>query len=313
MPDTTERLIQFFRVKDLATQSGDNTFHGTWGAIDRALSLPLRNADEVRYLNIAGGDALSVFPLPNAQHSDQPAVRFCRLRRTAIPMIERQGDFEGLDLGNTGRLAEAIQVVIFKDGVVGADYNNDGPRLPALRHYLLNKPADEGPALSFEPLVRGNIDDLLDALTDLRMMRLEVRPAYSSRLRQTDAAIADAVDAQGNVLGDSPVAIVEAKLRTRSQQETALSRLKNGILAMIHEPDFSEQVSTFKLKGKSDHTGRVEEIDILADRIVTRRSFVKQDSNHKALDPDDAARVIRDAYNDIEDEIKDSPSLRITE
>ena len=275
MAETIDRLIQFFRVRNLVGQHDDIIFHDTWDALESALQVPLRDSDPVRYLDIGGGDALAVFEIPFPFGEEQRAVRFCRLRSSAIPEIERRDAFQGLPMQDDANLAEPIHIVVFDNGVVGADFNRDGPRTSQLRHYLLNRAGDEFPPLSFEPLVRGDVHGLLDDLDDLRFMRFEVHPDYARVVSQFDGGLTDAVRAQRNVLVQRPVAIIEARMRTRREREGALNVAKTGILAMIDRPDFFDYVSTLKFKGKNGYTGRSEEIDILGDRIVTRRAFVK--------------------------------------
>ena len=122
------------------------------GAIAKIASLPFN--EQGRYQVSSNEDVLlalfvdsGTFPL---------RLQFACIRRDNLPVVEKGGDLSPLKLDDDAGLMDCCHVVIFDDGIVAAEFNQEGPRLRRLGQYLMFKGGLPSPP-RFNPLFQTDV------------------------------------------------------------------------------------------------------------------------------------------------------------
>ena len=311
--NTLERKIHFYRA-DIGNDAGGRPFpFDPAPALERIKDLPFTNDESGRYLFEPDGNALCVVDYSD---SDNQRIRFCRVRRTGLPQLERAGNISDLDIAPDTGLLEAVHVVFFPDNVVGAEYNHFGPRVSRLGSYLSEKSGNELrpltsrnelQPLTFRPLFRPDAAEQLDRLTDLRSLEFSVSPAYTSIVRQAEPSLADAFDANARVLEEPK--IVRLLLIEKENQSGFLNKMRNPLKRLVTDDAIHENSDRLQVKGRCEDTGRVETINLLNDMLISPEQIVRLNERGRALDPESAFQAIREAYERLYDDIQNATSV----
>lgn len=298
MANTLERKIYFYRAYIGNDDSGTPLIFDPRPALRAINSLHFTD-DGGRYEFDLEGNALCLVDYPS---SSNPAVQFFRVRRTGLPLLERAGHIQNLDLDPDTGLLEAIHVVFFPDNIVGSEYNHFGPRLSRLGHYLHTKSEGAVPKAIFRPILRGDATKQLERLTDIRLLELSIRPAYAEIVRQADRSLADAIDANSRVLDDPETVQIVIKPQKQSRG-AALDKLGSRFRQLFNQDGLLQNADRFQLRGKCADTARVETIDLLKDQLISTKRIVRLNERSRALDPDSAFQAILEAYKELYDDL----------
>ena len=297
--NTLERKILFFRADIGEDDGGRPLAFDPSPALDAINALPFSNDDAGRYESEADGNALCLINHSNEQRS---AVQFCRVRRNGLPQLEEAGQVKDLDLAPETGLLEAMHIVFFPGNIVGAEYNHFGPRISRLGNYLHQKSNQVVSRVSFRPLLRGDAAEQLERLVDLRLFEFSILPSYVEITRQAAPSLHDAFAANNRLL-ESPETL-QLVLQPRKEDRTAfLQRIKDPLNGVFSSNGFQEGSRRLQVRGKCADSGRVETIDLLKDHLVSVQRIVRMNERSRALDPDSAIQAIRDAYQQLGDDL----------
>lgn len=300
-PPTIERKIHFYRADAGVDGGGRPLTFDPAPALAAITVRPFSDGNEGRYL--VGDDGNAICAWPGAVGAP-PSLRFCQIRRTGLPQLEQGGQVSDLDIDTDAGLLEPVHVVFFRDNIVGADFNFYGPRISRLGYYLRVKSGNAVPLATFHPLLRNDVAEQLDHLTELRLFDFKVKPAYIDMIQQADASLGEAFAANARVLdGDSEDIQVILK-PSKGTWTNALRRLIRPIKALARRRDLRENAERFQVKGKHDETNRVEIIDLLRDQLIARKQVLRLGERSRAVDADSAFSAIRAAYEELADNLR---------
>lgn len=305
VPGTLERKIYFYRA-DIGTDEGGRplTFDPT-PALDAIYSLPFTDDAHGRYEFDTDGNALSV---RRYHSSSNVTLQFGRVRRNGLPQLEQAGNISDLVLAADEGLLEATHIVFFSDNIVGAEYNHFGPRVSRLGSFLHEKSDGAVPRAIFRPILRGDAAKQLDRLSDLRVLDLSVMPSYVDVVRQSHVSLADALAANGRVL-ESPK-VLQVILKPEREASTGfLANMTGGLRELVSNGNVHGGADRLQVRGRCKDTNRVETIDLLKDQLISTKAIVRMNQRSRALVPSAAFQAIRDAYQDLQDELESSPSV----
>lgn len=290
---TVERKIYFYRVDAGHDEAGRSITFGVPECLKHIDGLPLASGE--RYWD-EGADRHCCW-IDNAASPQR--LRFARVRRSALPQMERGGLLQGLSLPSNAGLAEQIHVVFFPKEIVGVDFNFYGPRLSRLGGYL----AEKGclPVLSFEPLLNNDVLRSVQRLEEVTMLQLRIRAPFADVIAKRSRSLGAAFRAAANA-GDADV--VEVVLRPAPWSKGHLAdRLVRVVRSLAGDTSVREQALSFKLRGRTED-GLTDVIDVLADQLITTKRIVQQDDRSKALDRDAAYVAIREAYAELRPQLE---------
>ena len=268
--------------------------------------LPFLDGPTGRYLLDDDGNAVCAWP---GAHRALQSLRFCQIRRTGLPQLERAGTVSDLNIAADAGLLETVHVTFFPDNIVGADFNFYGPRLSRLGYYLRLKSGNRIPLAIFNPLLRNDMAEQLDHLTEIRLFDLKVKASYVETIRKADASLGDAFDANARVL-DGAVDELELVLKpSKESRPSALRRLRDGLKTLARGRGLRENAQRFQVKGKHDGTGKVEIIDLLHDQLISRKQVLRIGERSRAVNADSAFEAISAAHDELGEYLRQAASL----
>lgn len=305
-PPTLERKIHFYRADTGVDGGGRPLPFDPAPALTAIAGLPFADGPAGRYM--VGDDGNAVCVWPGGGRALQ-TLRFCQIRRTGLPQLEQAGTVSDLNIAADAGLLEPVHVAFFPDNIVGADFNFYGPRLSRLGYYLRVKSGNAVPLASFYPLLRHDVAEQLDHLTELRLFDLKVKASYVEIVRQADASLGDAFAANARVL-DGEVEELELVLKpSKDARHGALQRLIAPLKALVRGRELRENARRFQVRGKHDETGKVEVIDLLRDQLIARKQILRLGERSRAVNSTSAFEAIRAAHDELGDDLRRAASL----
>lgn len=293
---TVERSIHFYRADVGADKNGRPLQFDPKPALSAITALPFDNVG--RYQAIEDGNSISVW-VDRATSTGR--LRLGTVRRNGLPPVEQNGRLSELTIPANAGLAEQIYVVFFANNIVGADFNFYGPRVSRLGAYLWEKARNSGPKVVFEPLIRRDVSEQLNRLTDIRLFSLRIRSSFAATIAKADKSLGAAF-AAAKKMGD--VQDLEIVLRPRRySRESMGGRLLAAAKKIARIDGLREEAQNFQLKGLDSETDKVHLVDVLSDKLIVKKRIMQQDSRTRALDPASAYFSISAAYAEISNEL----------
>lgn len=307
--DTTERRIVFYRADAGLDDDGYPRPVDLAQAIEHIDTLPFD--ENGRYL-FGADDTITCCWVD--ERGNPARLRLATVRRSGLPQVEDLGDLLPLDIAERQGIADQTHVALFPrlvDGVpttiAGAVFNFYGPRVPRLGYYLMMRASGLAPRVTFRPLLRRDTTALLEQLEDIRLFRLRVQPAFVQSVSAENQAIGTAFQL-AREQGEAPDIEVVLRSRRRSRQPIS-GTLLDLARGLSRRDDLQEGALKFEVRGLNGETGRVDLVDVLSDKLVTRRRILRQSGRGRGLDDANAYAAIDDAYGELEDELLTAASV----
>jgi hypothetical protein len=234
----------------------------------------------------------------------QPAqrLRIGDVRRRYLPRVEEQGVLSDLPIRPLAGIAEEVHVVFFENNIVGSEFNFYGPRISRLRRYLAVKTSDAGVVPYFEPLLRNDIREQLGHMEDVRLFDLKIRSSWIETVRRANAELGAAFDA-GARAGHAEEIEIVLKSRAYSRQPIA-RRLLGAAQRLVAADGVRTEALRFNFKGLSQESGRVETMDLLSDKLISKQEIVLANERTRTLDSESAYAAIQRAYSELRDDLE---------
>lgn len=298
------RTIHFYRAEAGYDDAGDRLPIDFAHLLESIECLPFtRDGSPSRY-EWESNDAVhcAVFDPPDTHD----AFKFCRVRNSGLPELERGGEITGLRIEDDQGLAESIHVVFFSDNVVGIEQNRDGPSTTRLAWYLTSKSGNILRPVRLHHLIRHNPVARLNQLRDLTVLDLEIHSSYAEAIAEDSPPLPGAFRGVHDSVGVTEAIRLALKF---PKDERGFRRFAQSIIDLVSSPSFINGAKSFKVQGTNDETGRIDIINLLGDQIVSRRDVELAHAQHRAVDTQAAFKAIRDAYLDLSDDIARASSL----
>ena len=307
--DSVGRKIYFFRADIGVDDGGIPLQFDPLPALKIINSLTFSDDGDSRYQFDIDGNALCIVEPLRRQGRD---MRFCLVRRTGLPQLERRGNITDLNIDQDMGLLEAIHIVFFPVGasgatIVGTEYNHFGPRISRLGSYLYEKSEGTVERPVLKPLLRRDFAEQLNRLGEIRLFEMSISPSFAGVVRDADRSLGEAFDANARVVGSPETISLIARPENRHRR-SFLERL-SGPLRFILNHEQRQQIDKLQIKGKCADTGLVETIDFLKDQFISTKRIFRLNRRSRALDPNSAFQAIREAYNDFREELESAASV----
>jgi hypothetical protein len=245
--------------------------------------------DQGRYQSTSNDGTVLVLFVDQASYPIR--LQFARIRRDNLPVVEKAGDVTPLELDDEAGLMDSSHLVIFPDGVVAAEFNQDAPRIRRLGSYLFFKArANLRSAPRFLPLFQRDVLAELEAFPAITILELEAHSADTELVAEADEHIGAAFRACR-----SAGATRRASLTLNAGRSPGLS-LKNLARKLFSHPSSREGLRKLRVVGGSGEARKP--LDMLEEYLITTQSFVRRDQRSKAIVAEDAYRVLERAYEE---------------
>lgn len=303
MANTIERTIHFFKVVPRTNRQGASYAVDVPAALRAVSALPFDPGG--RYLDEGNGARLCLWP--EAGQSPTRA-RLARVRGGDWPEFEDKGELQALSAPTrTAGLAESIHFAAFADGIVGVEFNFRGPRPSRISHYLMEKAAAQSGRFDLAPLLRLDVTEQLDRLADVRAFSIKTPVSYASVLRKFGDDLPNAIE---GLAAYGKADVVDVILRPQGRKKALSHKLLTLAKRVAGLPDSRTEMDRFVIRGVSGQTGRIEEVDVLSDLLVSKKSVLRQDTRTKAVASESAFTAIKEAYAELERDLRDAAGLR---
>lgn len=304
---TLERSIYFYRI-DAGSIGGKPKALDLSPYVSQVRSLVFEQ-DSRRYWSQDGGDPIGLWTDDDSGLDDRFAL--ATVRRSALPRAESNGSLSALRLGVGGGLHEPIHVRLFDHNIIGVEFNFYGPRITRLSDYLSHA-LDGGTArFKLEALLKQDVLNNLNKQGQIRLLDLQIRSSYAAQLSEAAHGKLGAVLKQSSQLPGVPV--VGVVLRPEPHKRDFLGKsVLESVKSIAGMPGIQTNAAKFLVKGENEETGDIDTLDLLQDKLVSRRSIVSIGRNSRAIDPHSAYEAIGDAYAELEEQLLTAAGASVT-
>ena len=287
---TVERKVYFFRA-DLGLNP-DNT-PASIHPKELLVKLGTLSFDkDERYYFLGSGDALCALEPFEAEGHD--ALRFCKVRRTGLPQLERRGNVTDLDLEIDQGLIEPIHMVFFPDNVIGAEVYREGPRITQFPAYVKHCLGERAPEFSIEALLQPETAAELDQFGEIRLLDIILSRQLYSMSDVPTRFIGRMFD---NVFGMGSLEHAAVALRfDPTDRGGILERAKEALIELAERIDPGERNVRLRIRGVRLDTDSVAELDLLEQRIVSTQLVERVSERGRAVVPEVMFGAIIAAY-----------------
>lgn len=310
-----ERRIFFYRLDAGLDDDGV--------PVDLDLSPVLRRIGTMPFTAGAGGRYLSTDPEAVSvcwidSLEPHPHLRLATVRHSGLPSIEQTGNLRPLLIGADEGVAEQVHVVMFRERVddiwmtlAASEFNFYGPRVSRLANYLRHFGQGNVPPITFRPLLRHDASEALARLQDIRLFSLRVEPSYIDVTRQVDATLGEALDLARRV-GEAEEYEIVMRPKAHSRH-TISDRFLAIARSFVARGDVRLVATSFHVSGRDSTTGRVEQLDLLSDKLIAKAEILRVDEAGRALVSEAAFSAIATAYRDLRDELLIAASVLLVD
>jgi hypothetical protein len=243
---------------------------------DQGRYLPTTDTDNVLVLFVT----TSAFPL---------RLQFGRIRRSDLPLIENAGQISPLKIAQGAGILDWAHMILFEDGILAAEFNRDAPRISRLGEYLYFKGKSVLPnSPKFRPLFQRSILDELNKFSTVTALEIEAPTLEADSIKAADKNLGAAFAACRKAGHVKRARIV---LKSSSDPTSDLRKLAQRLFTNQRS---RESLTTLKITGQTEDGRRP--LDLLENYLISSEEFVKVDGRSRAIDPDDAFRVLHRAY-----------------
>lgn len=292
-PGEVSRKVYFYRIDPGQDEDGQPR-HFDVGRVFKHVGKLSFDAGE-RYLEEPDGNATCCW-VDDARH-----IRMANVRRSGLPHVEQRGKLKPLTIPATSGLVEETPLVFFPQNIVGVAFNFYGPRVSRLAKYLALKAAGVCPPVTFEPLLRPDVTEQLKRLGDIRLFQLKIRASWAATLAEANDDLATTFRVAADA-GDAEE--VELVLRPkRNSRKPLATKLLRAVRRIVGLHGLHEEASKFVVRGLDEETHKVEELDLLKDQLVSKKTIVLADERSRALSPASAYEAIEEAHSDLKEQL----------
>ncbi len=224
------------------------------------------------------------------------ALQLGTIRTAAFPRVIdylETGDITDLALAQGRALLDVGHLVFFPDGVVGAEFEMNAPRVTRVPDYL-REVVPSLPNVRLETLLRRDVLEQVRQLESVTLMEIELSRADADRLLQSSQGrdLEAGLRAQGDDAEAESIRL-SYKAGRRRGASLNLSWLNN----LIATPGLREAASRLVVRGRSDMAETPLTINLLNDHIVSSKTVARLGDNRVVSTRDVLTKIVG-AYQD---------------
>jgi hypothetical protein len=228
-------------------------------------------------------------------------LRLANIRRGQYPPVENAGTFSPLVLGAGRGLAEITHLVLFPDGICGAEFNFYGPRASQLPFYFALKLQGSCPGFRLASIVRPDLEARLAALSDIKLLNLKVKASFASILERANSDLGAAFAANIKAVNARPedeFELIFVRKKNKSLTDRAVpDALIRSIRWLARRPDLKEQASIFKVSGKGNTNSPL--VDILHEQFTAEKLIQPALDQSGGVESSSMFNAIEEAYTEM--------------
>jgi len=224
---------------------------------------------------------------------DKVQIQLAKIRRRDLPLIEKDGDFDPLALEEDEGLAEPTHLTVFKSGIVGIEYNHNGPRIGHFRKFLKARLPQVLNDLKFNWLLNEDASERLSQLESLKTVELQMNMGTADIEKISSNSIFGVFDEIDDKIDAPKVSII---LGTASRSESLSSRIFSGLIKLFQPGNKPSGITKCRVRGRRPNSSVLEDMDLLEEHAVVVTEVIKAQGRSRAIDSDAMFAKIEEAY-----------------
>lgn len=299
------RSIFFYTLKGFNTYTGQAKEEVDLIEVLKKIDgLPHQKGMNGRYLNSQDYPELSLQELDARDNLCMGKIGF---RRTHdLPYKERSGKETPLVLDQGECLFEPSHFVLLKNKVLGMEYNHQGPKAGNLKTYIERKGFGDVSYVELAYLIKSSTMTKLKRFRVLTSVEIKVEQSGLQALSVLNDSIGNAAktmfDIHGGVNSIQFTLNAEPRKKERGFQ---ISKLLKALPEALGS-EGAEGISKLKVKGIDAEFVKTDEVNVLSDKIVSKKLVEIATTDHRYIDSEDMYLKIVEAYKENKNEILSS-------
>ena len=182
------------------------------------------------------------------------------------------------------------------------EYNFYGPRATSLRSYIPRVLRDALLA-EIELLLRGDVQETLRRTGELTLLHVAIHRDGIEHMEQLDSSLASAFETVEKVGGRAERLEIIMRRGTHSK-EFIHPRFMDRLPQWLRRGENRDITHTFKIRAINNETGKIDDFDLLEDKLIGKRDIPKLETEHRQVDPQSMYQAIEEAYSELSHEIQ---------
>ncbi len=224
-------------------------------------------------------------------------------RKDDLPQLESSRELSPLRLENNQGLANVTHFVLFNTNVVGVEFNFYGPRISKLKNFLKLFYEDQY-SLEIRLMTSEDILEKIKKYGEIYSVDVQIRREVSHLMEKSDNPLFHIFK---TIRQTTPADVLRfsGQIDKKKRDEKSFKTMIDPVLKKeyLDNPEFMDGMEIFKIKAKNKETDRIDDIDVLKDRLTETKAIKPIDTNHKAVDSNSMFNAIIEAYDDLKTEI----------
>lgn len=296
MSDTIKRTILFYKLK----MTNGRSIIDPLEHIIRIGQLPLTN--EGRYYKMKDGKRIRLDSI-----SDTYPLKFVLgyTRKSDYPLVETDdGDIGPLSLSINAGLFEPTHFVLFKNGIVGIEYNSKGPRPQTFRYFLEQKISkDLYSEIKLVKIFNHDLAQTLSRMGEVKAFEITINRDNSAYLEELNGTLSESMDKLKEISDDIQEITVIFKNKKYSKEPITLP-FWTKILSWMNKSEVISNIENCKITAFDAELNETRDFDLMNTAIYTKREVIKMDEINKAVDQNAMFEAIIDSFNSSVDELR---------
>ena len=301
---TVERTVRFYRVTLGRNQDGsfrNVDFVQTLSEIEK-LPFLANGPGNTRYLQYDNGRiAFTVL----SDRCNPVKFKYYQGSRTGLPQVEDRGRIESLQIADSAGLVEAVHGIFFPPDILALETSGRDFIAGHIAKYIRSKGPLEAHSLTIEPLIHKDIVSRLHRLRELSLFKFTVRPSFVETVRAVDQSLAAGMSSLAHIWEEQDGFEILIK-PTKNSRPRALGKLLPALLKLATMDNLRSNSTFCQVNGLMNGSARTLVINLLTDKLTTKKEILLEDSRVSALDASSAFRAIAEAYDDLRVEIAEA-------
>ncbi len=224
-------------------------------------------------------------------------LQFGKTRQSGLPQIEGLKTVRPISLKPEEGINDLCHIVAFDKGVVGFEFNFHGPRISRLADFINSKTSHK---IKFMSLLNKEAAERLSDLEGITLFDFKVKSEYLTEL--TDKKN-DLMNVLGQIQDQSEGFELHVIIKSNAKEsENLSSRVMSSLKNLMTKADPSK-IDRLKVKGYSNGLGKIDEIDLLNEALVSRQGILQLNPKYRTLSTDGAFKAIEHAYKELSEDI----------
>lgn len=287
------RKIYFFFVNVGVEPSGDFTPFDPHDALTTIAGLPF--SDDGRYLDLRTEDSVYCLFPDKVGRKKNSYARWAKIRRSGLPQIELHGDMKALEIDEEAGVADTSHIIFFPGNIIGAESNFYAPRATRLALYLRRKAPDDTPkSIIVEPLFRPDVRQRLREFRDVTLLSIGATASLAGDIGDVDAGLGQAFKSTAESANAEIIEITMKHIQPISGTDRLawVRRLAGRLVGR-------DAVTEFRVAGPRVDNDKMDQIDLMNDKLMTSKRIVRQKSRTRVVDSGSAYDAIEEAFDEL--------------